>query len=167
MIIGGKRYCGKSTELIKISSINNIPIIVLDNKRKEALEYLAKENGIKIPEPIIFEKYCQYTRGRNINEILIDDIEDILSRLLFPAKIVGMTTSVPFKPLEKIIKEDENRIHHVVAPIEKIRELILENHKGYMNLRLKEKIIIVKHFAKFENDTELLEFLEYMEETEK
>ena len=54
--------------------------------------------------------------------------------------------------------------NHVVAPVEKIRELILVNHKGYMRLKLKDKITIVKYFAKFENDTQLLEFLEYMEE---
>ena len=164
MIIGGKRNCGKSTELIKISSINNIPIIVLNDKRRAELEYLAKENDIKIPKPIRFED-CKYDmRGRNINEILIDDIEDILSSLLFPTRIVGMTTSIPFHPLEKINKENKKRVHHVSAPVEKVKELILENNKGYMNLRLKEKIIIVKHFAHFDNDTELLEFLEYMED---
>ena len=63
--------------------------------------------------------------------------------------------------------EKENQkytTHHVTAPVEKIKELILTNHKGYMRLKLKDKVTIVKYFAKFENDTELLEFLEYMEE---
>lgn len=166
MIIGGKRYCGKTTELIKISSINNIPIIVLNNERKEVLEHLSKKTKIVIPKPIIAQNYHRAVIGKNINEVLIDDVEDILSNIFFPARIIAMTSSIPFVPLEQITREKENIVHHVVAPIEKIRELILKNHKGYMNLRLKEKIIIVKHFAKFENDTELLEFLEYMEETE-
>lgn len=61
-------------------------------------------------------------------------------------------------------EQNQTTIHHVVAPVEKIRELILVNHKGYMRLKLKDKITIVKYFAKFENDTQLLEFLEYMEE---
>lgn len=28
LIIGGKRICGKTTELVKISSFNNIPIVI-------------------------------------------------------------------------------------------------------------------------------------------
>lgn len=67
------------------------------------------------------------------------------------------------------MEENQNQkiTRHVVAPVEKVKELILENHKGYMRLRLKDKVTIVKYFAKFENDTQLLEFLEYMEEDEK
>lgn len=61
-------------------------------------------------------------------------------------------------------KTNQTTTHYVVAPVEKIKELILENHKGYMKLKLKDKITIVKYFAKFDNDADLLEFLEYMEE---
>lgn len=86
--------------------------------------------------------------------------------------------SIVVKVLEKIFKNlfigemkmEENQkktTHHVVAPVEKVKELILENHKGYMKLKLKDKVTIVKYFAYFENDTQLLEFLEYMEEDEK
>ena len=92
--------------------------------------------------------------------------EDILQDIFRENRILEMTTSIPFKPMDEITKSNNYGIHHVVAPIEKVKELILTNHKGYMNLRLKEKVIIVKHFAKFENDTDLLEFLEYMEEKE-
>jgi len=167
MIFGGKRACGKTTELIKISGMNNIPIVVLNNDRKNNLVFLSKRIGIEIPKPIIAKNYQSETRGRDVNEILIDDIEDILSNIFFPARIVAMTSSIPFKPLEQINRSGNNKVHHVVAPIEKLKELILENHKGYMNLRLKEKIVIVKHFAIFENDTDLLDFLKYMEEDEK
>lgn len=99
MIIGGKRACGKSTELIKISYTNNIPIIVLNSKRAEELEYIAKREGIKIPRPIIYKNYKNDVVGKRINEILIDDVEAILQDVFFPAKIVAMTTSDPFMPL--------------------------------------------------------------------
>lgn len=99
MIIGGKRACGKSTELIKISYTNNIPISVLNSKRAEELEYIAKKEGIKIPKPIIYKNYKNDVVGKRINEILIDDIESILQEAFFPAKIIAMTTSVPFMPL--------------------------------------------------------------------
>lgn len=108
MIIGGKRACGKSTELIKISYTNNIPIIVLNKMRAEELEYLAKKSGIKIPKPIICKYYQNDMRGKNINEVLIDDVDDILSELLFPAKIVAMSTSDAFMPLYKIDKTQED-----------------------------------------------------------
>lgn len=62
------------------------------------------------------------------------------------------------------MKENNGTVHYIVAPIEKVKELILTNHKGYMKLKLKDKITIVKYFAKFDNDADLLEFLEYMEE---
>lgn len=71
MIIGGKRACGKSTELIKISYTNNIPIIVLNSKRAEELEYIAKKEGIKIPKPIIYKNYKNDVVGKRINEILL------------------------------------------------------------------------------------------------
>lgn len=162
MIIGGKRYCGKSTELIRISNLNKIPIVVVDKRRGEFLKVLSKELRLDIPEPIAYYEKEKFIGTRN--EILIDDLEDILQDIFRGHRIIEMTTSIAFKPLEKIKKENNSIVRHVVAPIEKVKELILENHKGYMNLKLKEKIVIVKHFAKFENDTDLLEFLEYMEE---
>lgn len=61
-------------------------------------------------------------------------------------------------------REMNKTTHHVTIDTEKLKELILINHKGYKNLKLKDKITIVKYFAYFENDTQLLEFLIFMEE---
>lgn len=101
MILGGKRACGKSTELVKISSINNIPIIVLNNKRAEELEYIARKEEIKIPKPIPYKNCKEKLIEKRINEILIDDIEAILQEMFFPSKIIAMTTSIPFVSLQK------------------------------------------------------------------
>lgn len=54
--------------------------------------------------------------------------------------------------------------HHVTIETEKLKQLILENNNYYRNLSLKTKITLVKQYAKFDNDTDLLEFLEFMEE---
>ena len=100
IILGGKRACGKSTELVKISHINNIPIIVIDHARANVLKNIAKKEGIKIPEPIVYKNYDRYVIGKKINEILIDDVEDILQRIFDYSRIVIITTSKQFVPLD-------------------------------------------------------------------
>lgn len=64
---------------------------------------------------------------------------------------------------ELIIIEENIQIRHVTIATEKLKELIIENYK-WDNYTLKGKIDIVTKLAHFENDKELLEFLEYMEE---
>lgn len=54
-------------------------------------------------------------------------------------------------------------VHHVTISTEKLKELI-KNHYGWSDYSLKGKIDIVTELAHFENDKELLKFLEYMEE---
>lgn len=54
--------------------------------------------------------------------------------------------------------------HHVTIETDKLKELILENNNYYRNLSLKTKITLVKQYAEFDNDTDLLKFLELMEE---
>jgi hypothetical protein len=46
----------------------------------------------------------------------------------------------------------------------KLKEEILEETKHYMFLRLKSKIKVIKMKQDFKSDTELLEFLMYMED---
>ena len=98
IILGGKRVCGKTTELIKMSATNRIPIVVLNHRRREEIEHMAKQKGMEIPKPIIYKNSIERV-GRKLNEILIDDIEDILNDMFFPSKIVAMTTSASFMPL--------------------------------------------------------------------
>ena len=137
MIIGGKRYCGKSTELIKISNINKTPIVVKDRTRARFLKELAKEMKLDIPEPLIYYEKEKFIGTRN--GILIDDLEDILQDIFRGNRILEMTTSIPFKPMDEITKSNNYGIHHVVAPIEKVKKLILiqlerKNFKRYQEL---------------------------------
>lgn len=64
---------------------------------------------------------------------------------------------------ELIVIEENVQIRHVTIATEKLKELIIENYK-WDNYTLQGKINIVTSLAYFENDKELLEFLEYMEE---
>lgn len=61
-------------------------------------------------------------------------------------------------------KKEKVTERHLMIQTEKLKELILENHSQYKICGLKTKINIVKKYAEFDNDTELLEFLIYMEE---
>lgn len=62
-----------------------------------------------------------------------------------------------------IVIEGNTTTHHVTIKTEKLKELIKENYK-WNDYTLKGKIDIVTSLAYFENDKELLEFLEFMEE---
>lgn len=90
---------------------------------------------------------------------IVEKVDNMYYKIKLDQEMDGCLYYVAQREDFEIIEE-----HHVVAPFDKVKELILENHKGYMKLRLKDKITIVKYFAHFDNDSELLEFLEYMEE---
>lgn len=102
LIIGGKRYCGKTTELINIANTNQIPIIVLNKMRGKAIEDTVKREGKKIETIVYTEK--EKIAGIKTRNILIDDLEDILQEIFFHNRIIEVTTSMPFKPLPKITK---------------------------------------------------------------
>ena len=78
-IIAGGRQTGKTMQLVKISAITNIPIIVLNQKRRDWLIEFAKVLSIEMPRPIVINRlHEKYPRPNNI---LIDDTEDILQYL--------------------------------------------------------------------------------------
>lgn len=72
-----------------------------------------------------------------------------------------IATNDGFTIIETI--EDNTQTSHVTISTEKLKELIKENYK-WNDYTLQGKIDIVTNLAYFENDKELLEFLEYMEE---
>lgn len=117
LIIGGKRYCGKTTELIKISSENQIPIVVINPMRGQAVKQLAKRMNLKIPEPICYDNKQKFIGNRK--NLLVDDVEDILQAIFLGNRIVEIATSMPFKAMDEI-----NRYE----PMEQ-RDKILENEK--------------------------------------
>lgn len=92
-IISMKRGQGKTIFLIKTSCFSNTPIVCANKKSKMIIEDMAKDMKMNIPEPIIVEDFLEdRLRGKRINSILIDDLEDILS-IIFKTNIGSVTTS--------------------------------------------------------------------------
>lgn len=81
MIIGGRKACGKTYELILISSQKEKPIWVADEKRKKQIIEMAKEMNMEIMIPMVLSKKNLERRQRSSidTSLLIDDLEDVLS----------------------------------------------------------------------------------------
>jgi hypothetical protein len=96
MIIGGKRRCGKTTELIKIASEEHLYIVCADRSRVEYIAGLARQMELDIPFPISVSELP--LRSPNIKQVLVDDIEDVLSSLI-NKPVYQATSSLELKSL--------------------------------------------------------------------
>lgn len=102
MMIGGSRVCGKTTELIKKSSSDQLYIVCADRQRLKVITQMAKSMELEIPFPIIAEELP--LRSPFIKKVLVDDVESVLYRLI-QKPILMASTSMEFKPLQ--IKEEK------------------------------------------------------------
>jgi hypothetical protein len=91
MILGGRRNCGKTTELIKLASVKRLYIVCASRQRVLYVDKLARELGLDIPFPISVDELP--LRSGFIKEVLVDDMEDVLS-VLIRKPIMGATTSM-------------------------------------------------------------------------
>ena len=96
MIAGGRRGCGKTTELIKLASVKRLYIVCASRERACHVERLASHMGLKIPFPISVDELP--LRSIHISEVLVDDIEDVLSYFI-GKPIKHATTSMQLKEL--------------------------------------------------------------------
>lgn len=89
--IFGSRGKGKTTKLIKISSEKQIPILVASQETKYRIMEKAHILGYPIPAPIVFK-----VENRNIEEVLVDDVEIVLGGILrgFNYSLKGMTINI-------------------------------------------------------------------------
>ena len=79
-ILNLDRRKGKTTELIKLSNEKWLYIICLDRQRAEHISNMAMDMKLDIPFPITMRELP--LRSNFIKEVLIDDMEDILSCLI-------------------------------------------------------------------------------------
>jgi len=80
---------GKTTSLVLASSITNIPIVVANKQFGKYCEGLAREKGLRIPEPItIYELDTMYSPPRNV---LIDELDGCL-HVMFPRTTILAST---------------------------------------------------------------------------
>ncbi|EPZ0458935.1 hypothetical protein ACXI9T_004202 [Bacillus paranthracis] len=95
MMIGGRRACGKTTELIKKASANNLYIVCASKNRVMYVSDLAKKLDLDIPFPI---SVSELPLHGYMKEVLVDDAEDVLSALI-GKRVVGASTSMELKSL--------------------------------------------------------------------
>ncbi|MHA4074557.1 hypothetical protein [Bacillus cereus] len=95
MMIGGRRACGKTTELIKKASVNNLYIVCASKGRVRYVSDLAKKLGLDIPYPISISELPLHGY---MKEVLVDDVEDVLSALI-GRRVTGASTSMDLKTL--------------------------------------------------------------------
>ena len=74
-----KRGNGKTSDLIRMSSYKNIPIICA---HPDYITKQAKEMGVKIPSPISFYSIsCNRAGLQGIHEVLIDELDWFLREI--------------------------------------------------------------------------------------
>lgn len=82
------RGCGKTMELIKRSSENNIPILVYCSSEKFRIMEKAKTYGYKIPNPIVYSE----SSLKGVGEVYVDNAEMFLQSVV-GTKLAGITIS--------------------------------------------------------------------------
>lgn len=98
-VIGGRRNCGKSSELIRLSSEKGIRILTANKHMAKILMDESKRMGLKIKPPLTPEVDLDYFE--DVKEIIVDEAEIVLGKLT-GKKIVSMSSSMVFKELESI-----------------------------------------------------------------
>jgi len=94
-MIGGRRVCGKTTELIKKANKDNLYIVCANMERVRAVANLARKMEVDIPFPISVEELP--LKGF-MKEVLVDDAEAVLSALI-GRRVIGASTSMELKTL--------------------------------------------------------------------
>lgn len=103
-ILSMERGSGKTTELIKVSSVTNAPIICRNKRMTEIIEERAKEMGVEIPKPLSLwdrERKPYAFDPRNEVGVLIDDIDLVLSQFL-GTRVLYATTSCNVTEIQSV-----------------------------------------------------------------
>lgn len=96
MIIGGRKACGKTTELIKKAAEEDLYIVCTNPRRATHIAEMARRMGLNIRFPITVMELP--IKSPFIEKVLIDDIEDVL-REVIGKPIAMMSTSMEMKNL--------------------------------------------------------------------
>ena len=109
-IISLGRGQGKTTRLLYASEFNDSPILCANMGQKNDLIRRAKEMNLFIPEPIcVHEVFSDYTRGKHIDKILVDDMELVFQQMLhnigFHSEVEAITLTNNANTRKSVIKE--------------------------------------------------------------
>lgn len=86
---------GKTMRMLYASEYHNAPILCTTCKHKQYIVDMAKRQNINIPEPITLSDIVN-NRTTNINDILVDDMDYVLSQLLshIDLNMIGGTITI-------------------------------------------------------------------------
>lgn len=139
LIIGGSRGCGKTTQLIKKASEEHLYIVCPDQQRVRVVTQVAKDIGVDIPFPVTVEELP--LKSPFIKEVLIDELEDVLYRLIGkPVAMVGTSMKLhelnlrkENQPYEDTEKWANQRLDELLL-VERFKEMGKENDPLFQTL---------------------------------
>ena len=98
-IINKGRGGGKTLQLLYTSELTGYRIICSNQQQVEYLKRQAEKLGLDIPEPMSYVSYGS-VRGLHDDKILVDNVEQMLDRILsayFKKDVCAATMSVPME----------------------------------------------------------------------
>lgn len=98
-IIGGRRYCGKTTELIQRAHKEQLYILCASTDMAMFIARQANEMGLNIPHPITVDELR--SSNTNVKDVLVDEVEKVLQQLI-GKRVAGMSTSYEMKELPSL-----------------------------------------------------------------
>lgn len=101
-VIGGRRVCGKTTQLIKRAHEEQLYILCSNKHMARIIFKQSQEMELNIPYPITVEELP--LKSNFIDRILIDEVEMVL-RQLIGVSIAAMSTSYKLNEFESLRNE--------------------------------------------------------------
>lgn len=98
-----KRCTGKTSMLIALSALNQIPIGVHDENKKRYVLKRAEEMNKEIPEPIVIKRLSDI---EICGDIYVDDLDLIINKF---THIKAATMSEEFQNIGKVYHPDRNK----------------------------------------------------------
>lgn len=98
-VIGGKRKCGKTTELIKRSHETGVRILTANRHMARILMDQSRRMSLDIKPPLTSDVNFKYFE--DVEEVLIDEVELVLQQLI-GKRVVGMSTSYKLRELNSV-----------------------------------------------------------------
>lgn len=106
-IIGGSRGSGKTTQLVMESHETGLYIVCMDRNRAQIIMDVAKGLRLNIPFPITVDEFI--LSGSRINKVLVDDIEDVLTKFMgIPIEMASTSMSFTKLSMGDEIKPTKN-----------------------------------------------------------
>ncbi|WP_440894960.1 hypothetical protein ACS127_10325 [Amphibacillus sp. Q70] len=98
-VIGGKRMCGKTSELIRRAFRDQLYILCANQEMAKIISNQAKEMDLEIPHPVTPDDLP--LRSPYINRILVDEVEIVLQKIT-GKRVSVMSTSYELRDMPSL-----------------------------------------------------------------